>query len=170
MEKLAEAAKPGVADASTVRDLASAWASMSVAHDVHSHHEDDVIFPALEALFPGTVCRLTVLAAVCCFTENVIEGIDLEGVVTFLLSTRICVPCGLNVSRKAEGRGVQFLVIVSYSARSTLGKCDKMQRSDRNISHKITSPVLLPAKSSACKSTSNVLGVFASLALSLSPF
>eukprot|EP00903_Cladosiphon_okamuranus_P016395 g15119.t1 len=54
MEKLAAAAKPGVADASTLRELASAWTSMAVAHDVHSKHEDDVIFPALEALFPGT--------------------------------------------------------------------------------------------------------------------
>lgn len=64
--KLAEAAKPGIADASTVRELASAWASMSLAHDVHSHHEDDVIFPALEALFPGTVRGLKGLSAVCC--------------------------------------------------------------------------------------------------------
>ena len=57
MEKLAAVAKPGVADASTLRELASAWTSMSVAHDVHSKHEDHVIFPALEALFPGTVSR-----------------------------------------------------------------------------------------------------------------
>lgn len=55
MEKLAAAAKPGVADASALRELASAWSSMAVAHDVHSKHEDDVIFPALEGFFPGTV-------------------------------------------------------------------------------------------------------------------
>lgn len=57
MDKLAAAAKPGVADASTLRELASAWSSMSVAHDVHSKHEDVVIFPALEAFFPGTVSQ-----------------------------------------------------------------------------------------------------------------
>lgn len=57
MEKLAAAAKPGVADVWTVRELASSWSSMSVAHDVHAKNEDDVIFPALEALFPGTVSQ-----------------------------------------------------------------------------------------------------------------
>ncbi|CAM9111089.1 unnamed protein product [Scytosiphon promiscuus] len=53
IEKLAATVKPGVADASSLKDLADAWSSLSFAHDVHSKHEDDVIFPALEAFFPG---------------------------------------------------------------------------------------------------------------------
>eukprot|EP00752_Nemacystus_decipiens_P012458 g11037.t1 len=53
LEKLAAAAKPGVADASTLKDFAAAWKSVAFAHGVHSKHEDDVIFPALEAYFPG---------------------------------------------------------------------------------------------------------------------
>lgn len=55
MEKLAAAVKPGVADASSLKDLAAAWSALSFAHDIHSKHEDDVIFPALEAFFPGQV-------------------------------------------------------------------------------------------------------------------
>lgn len=54
MEKLAAAAQPGVADSFTLRELSAAWTAMSVAHDVHAGHEDNVIFPALEAYFPGT--------------------------------------------------------------------------------------------------------------------
>lgn len=53
--KLAAAAKPGVADASTLKEFAAAWKSVSFAHGVHSKHEDDIIFPALEAFFPGQV-------------------------------------------------------------------------------------------------------------------
>lgn len=55
LEKLAATAKPGVADASTLNDFAAAWKSVSFAHGIHSKHEDDVIFPALEAFFPGQV-------------------------------------------------------------------------------------------------------------------
>eukprot|EP00903_Cladosiphon_okamuranus_P016305 g15037.t1 len=53
LEKLAAAAKPGVADASSLKNFAAAWKSVSFAHSIHSKHEDDVIFPALEAYFPG---------------------------------------------------------------------------------------------------------------------
>lgn len=55
LEKLAAAAKPGVSEASTLKEFAAAWKKVSFAHDIHSKHEDDVIFPALEAYFPGQV-------------------------------------------------------------------------------------------------------------------
>lgn len=55
LEKLAAAAKPGLADASTLKGFAAAWKSVSFAHGIHSKHEDDVIFPALEAYFPEQV-------------------------------------------------------------------------------------------------------------------
>lgn len=55
LQKLAESAKPGAADSSTLVELASVWKLLTIAYDVHSHHEEDVIFPALEALFPSTV-------------------------------------------------------------------------------------------------------------------
>lgn len=57
VEKLAAAAKPRVADASTLRELASAWSSMSATYDIDSKQQDNVLFPALEAFFPGTVSQ-----------------------------------------------------------------------------------------------------------------
>lgn len=65
LEKLAAAAKPGVADASTLKEFAAAWKSVSFAHGIHSKHEDDVIFPALEAFFPGQVGDIRVLVCFC---------------------------------------------------------------------------------------------------------
>lgn len=53
--KLAEAAKPGVADASTLLELSASWSIMAKAHDIHARHEEQVIFPELEAYFPGQV-------------------------------------------------------------------------------------------------------------------
>lgn len=55
LEKLASVAKPGVADAASMRELASAWNSMAKMHDIHSMHEESVIFPILEGFFPGHV-------------------------------------------------------------------------------------------------------------------
>ncbi|CBJ26922.1 Glutaredoxin glutaredoxin/malate transporter fusion protein [Ectocarpus siliculosus] len=53
LEKLAAQVKPGAAGASKLREVASAWEAISKAHDVHSRHEDEVIFPTLETYFPG---------------------------------------------------------------------------------------------------------------------
>lgn len=47
-------------EASTLRHLAAAWSAMSKAHNVHSMHEEKVIFPVLEGFFPGQVCSLLV--------------------------------------------------------------------------------------------------------------
>lgn len=59
LEKLAAQVKPGIAGAPKLRELASAWKAVSTAHDVHSRHEDEVIFPTLETYFPGQVRHKT---------------------------------------------------------------------------------------------------------------
>ncbi|CAN0297636.1 unnamed protein product, partial [Ectocarpus sp. 13 AM-2016] len=53
LEKLTAQVKPGAAGASKLREVAFAWEAISKAHDVHSRHEDEVIFPTLETYFPG---------------------------------------------------------------------------------------------------------------------
>ncbi|CAN0118074.1 unnamed protein product [Ascophyllum nodosum] len=53
LNKLARAAKPGLSHVSTVRELATYWSAFSKAHDIHATHEEAVIFPELEAFFPG---------------------------------------------------------------------------------------------------------------------
>lgn len=55
LEKLATAAKPGMADASSLRELSAAWSIVSKAHDIHARHEESAIFPVLEGYFPGQV-------------------------------------------------------------------------------------------------------------------
>ncbi|CAM9257536.1 unnamed protein product, partial [Sphacelaria rigidula] len=53
LEKLAAATKPGLADVSTVRTLATAWSAVSKAHGVNTNGKEQVIFPELESIFPG---------------------------------------------------------------------------------------------------------------------
>lgn len=55
INKLAAAAKPGLSDVLTVRELAASWSAFSKAHDIHAMHEEAVIFPELETFFPGQV-------------------------------------------------------------------------------------------------------------------
>lgn len=109
LQKLAAAAKPGVANASTVRDLASAWSSMSIAHDVHSHHEDDVIFPALEALFPGTVCRLNpllslVLSQVVCQVDVAVDQFFKDCLVSSWPVSRKAYDVGLHIAHDRSNK------------------------------------------------------------------
>lgn len=63
LEKLAAAAKPGLSEASSVRDLAVAWATLRKMHAIHSRHEEDVIFPCLETFFPKQVRTACILHA-----------------------------------------------------------------------------------------------------------
>lgn len=60
LEKLTEAVKPVGADDSDLRQLAASWSAISHAHRIHCMHQDKVIFPALEAFFPGQ----TIISAV----------------------------------------------------------------------------------------------------------
>ncbi|CAM9617848.1 unnamed protein product, partial [Sphacelaria rigidula] len=53
LEKLAAAAQPGLADAFTVRALATAWSAVSKVHAVHTRAKETVVFPELEGFFPG---------------------------------------------------------------------------------------------------------------------
>lgn len=52
--------KPEGEEASSLRELATAWSAISKAHRIHSMHEDKVIFPVLDSFFPGQVCSLLV--------------------------------------------------------------------------------------------------------------
>ena len=56
----AVALKPAGEEASSLRQLASAWSAISKAHRIHSMHEDKIIFPVLDSFFPGQVCCLLV--------------------------------------------------------------------------------------------------------------
>ena len=55
IEKLAAAANPGLADASSVRTLSNAWSTLSSVHALHTRAKEQVIFPELEGFFPGQV-------------------------------------------------------------------------------------------------------------------
>lgn len=55
LEKLAAAVKLGAGNTSSLRELSATWTSVSKAHDIHSRHEEQVIFPVLEGYFPGQV-------------------------------------------------------------------------------------------------------------------
>lgn len=55
IEKLTAQVKPGGVGAPKLGELASAWKAVSTAHKVQCRYEDDVIFPTLEAYFPGQV-------------------------------------------------------------------------------------------------------------------
>lgn len=56
LDKSTTNVRPGIADGLTLRELSAGWTSISAAHKVHSKHERDIIFPALEMFFPGQVC------------------------------------------------------------------------------------------------------------------
>ncbi|CAM9812351.1 unnamed protein product [Ascophyllum nodosum] len=53
IEKLAAAANPGLADASSVRTLSNAWSTLTSVHALHTRAKEQVIFPELEGFFPG---------------------------------------------------------------------------------------------------------------------
>ena len=56
LEKSTTNVRPGIADGMALRELSTGWTSISAAHKVHSKHERDIVFPALEKFFPGQVC------------------------------------------------------------------------------------------------------------------